>query len=339
MGYSCERPFFSIIVPIYNKKDYLRQCINSVLEQSCLDFELILVDDGSTDSSPQICDEYAAVDTRIKVVHKNNGGLVSARKAGANNATGDYILNLDADDYMSHMCLQTVFEIVKTHNPDIVAFKCSRFNSDNELSQPFGFTTEKGFYTEEKLEQLKSLALYNQDKPWYIFGVAPNLCFKAIKSSLYKKWQQNTLDSIIMGEDLSVFFPCLTEAESVYLLDDVLYYYRDYNDSITSVYRDNEYENLEILITYLESVIDTSKNNLMMQICSYVSYRVHEININIAKNSESYKIFKQRISALPEKLFCLISKFKLTTFNRKSWLVTNVLKHRFWMMYWFMYHR
>lgn len=90
---------FSIIVPIYKVELYLRQCINSVLNQSYKDFELILVDDGSPDNCPIICDEYASRDIRVKVIHKSNGGLSDARNVGLDVAQGEYVLFLDSDDW------------------------------------------------------------------------------------------------------------------------------------------------------------------------------------------------------------------------------------------------
>ena len=90
---------------------------------------------------------------------------------------------------------------------------------------------------------------------------------------------------------------------------------------------------------YLESVIDIKAHNLEMQTSSYVNYRVHEILIGIAKNSKNYIIFKRRISALPEKLRPTLSKFEITNFDCKVWLVTHAIRQRLWFLYWFMYHR
>ena len=90
--------FFSVIVPVYKVEKYLPNAIESVLNQTFSDFELILVDDGSPDRCPEICDNYKEKDSRIKVVHKPNGGLASARRAGIKLAEGDYVLNLDSDD-------------------------------------------------------------------------------------------------------------------------------------------------------------------------------------------------------------------------------------------------
>lgn len=91
---------FSVIIPIYNVEKYLKRCVNSVLEQSYKNIEIILVDDGSPDNCPKICDEYAHIDYRVKVIHKENGGLSDARNAGMKLSTGDYILFVDSDDYI-----------------------------------------------------------------------------------------------------------------------------------------------------------------------------------------------------------------------------------------------
>ena len=103
---------FSIIVPIYNIEKYLSRCIDSVLAQSFSDYELILVDDGSPDNCPAICDEYAKKDSRIKVIHKKNGGLVSARQAGIVEAIGDYVFHLDGDDAICPDALESAYEII-----------------------------------------------------------------------------------------------------------------------------------------------------------------------------------------------------------------------------------
>ena len=95
--------FFSVIVPVYKVKDYLANCIESVLKQTFSDFELILVDDGSPDTCPEICDSYKEKDERIKVIHKPNGGLASARRAGIKLAEGEYVFNLDSDDLLKRI--------------------------------------------------------------------------------------------------------------------------------------------------------------------------------------------------------------------------------------------
>ena len=114
--------FFSVIVPVYKVEEYLSNCIESVLNQTFSDFELILVDDGSPDTCPEICDNYKAKDSRIKVIHKQNGGLASARRAGIKIAEGEYVFNLDSDDLIEHDTLECAHKIIEDTNCEIVSF-------------------------------------------------------------------------------------------------------------------------------------------------------------------------------------------------------------------------
>ena len=113
-------PVISILVPIYNVEAYLIRCIESVLSQDFEDYELILVDDGSPDHCPQICDEYATRDKRIKVIHKANGGLVSARLAGFQQAKSKYIMFLDSDDWLAEGALTKLLSTAIEGEYDVV---------------------------------------------------------------------------------------------------------------------------------------------------------------------------------------------------------------------------
>ena len=107
-------------MPIFRIEKYLPQCIDSLLDQSYSDFELILVDDGSPDNCPEICDDYAKKDARIKVIHKENGGLLSARKAGLDNAKGKYIAYVDGDDWVDKFYLDILHKLAVANDSDLV---------------------------------------------------------------------------------------------------------------------------------------------------------------------------------------------------------------------------
>lgn len=112
----------SIIIPVYKVEQYLRNCINSIINQSYNDWEMILIDDGSPDNCPTICDEYAKSDSRIKVIHKTNGGLSSARNAGLSITTGNYIMFVDSDDFLHIDTLADCMKIATEENAEIVQF-------------------------------------------------------------------------------------------------------------------------------------------------------------------------------------------------------------------------
>ena len=112
----------SIIVPIYNVELYLRRCVYSLITQTYKKIEIILVDDGSPDRCGEICDEYAKADSRVRVIHKTNGGLSSARNAALDIATGDYIMFVDSDDWIESNCCEELVKKIMEYNADIVAF-------------------------------------------------------------------------------------------------------------------------------------------------------------------------------------------------------------------------
>ena len=133
-----QTPLVSIIVPIYKVESYLRRCLDSIVHQTYTNLEIILVDDGSPDNSPQICDEYASRDNRIVVIHKKNGGLSDARNAGLDICTGEYISFIDSDDWVEKNYIETLISSALMQDADIVigSFDLIRDNK-SEASEPF----------------------------------------------------------------------------------------------------------------------------------------------------------------------------------------------------------
>ena len=170
-----ENPKVSILVPIYNVEKYLSRCIESVLSQDFRDYELILVDDGSPDQCPQICDEYAKKDSRIKVVHKRNGGLVSARLAGFMEARGEYLMFLDSDDYLYPYAISCLYnKIIEGY--DIVRGRHNKVSMTDEL-----YGLEHFEFDEGELDADKYMKAYILGK------VSPYLWGAIYKRSLFKE--------------------------------------------------------------------------------------------------------------------------------------------------------
>ena len=114
-----KQPLVSVIVPIYKVEPYLRRCLDSIVKQTYTNLEIILVDDGSPDGCPQICDEYAARDKRIVVIHKDNGGLSDARNAGLDICKGEYISFIDSDDWVANIYIEAMLKATITNNAEI----------------------------------------------------------------------------------------------------------------------------------------------------------------------------------------------------------------------------
>lgn len=263
---------FSVIVPIYKVEKYVRQCIESILNQTFSDFELILVDDGSPDNCPRICDEYAKKDDRIKVIHKKNGGLVSARNAGVQNATGDYICYVDGDDWIKEELLENVYQKgIKDKEPDMVVFGAIRQFEDHQVEIPSG--SSEGVYNKDRLQnEVYPYMMYDNRKSFcsgLVFPVAWNKIYK--KDLLKEHYCQE--ERIKMGEDNAFIFECLYASNKVVFLDDHLYIYNQLNsESFIHSYDSNRFENNQLLTGYIEKRLGGENEVLDSQINAFKAY-------------------------------------------------------------------
>nr|MCR5672081.1 glycosyltransferase [Butyrivibrio sp.] len=225
-----DTPFFSIILPIYNVEKYLDRCMKSILSQSFSDYEVILVDDGSTDNSPEICDEYAG-GSRIFAVHKENGGLSSARNAGLLKARGEYIFFLDSDDYISEGALETMHAALLDKTPDILKFGFkSQPGGEDNLS-----CLSAGRYSVDDIRKAV-LPLALKDTGNFILSAW---------SHIYKRsfLNENRLTFVsereIGSEDYLFNLQAFLVADSLLNIGEVLYNYDYREGSLTKRYRKN----------------------------------------------------------------------------------------------------
>ena len=256
---------FSVIVPIYNVEKYLRRCIDSVLAQSFGDYELILVDDGSPDNCPAICDEYAERDARIKVIHKENGGLVSARQAGIKEAVGDYVFHLDGDDALCDDALESAYSIIHEMAPDIVSFSYRRC-IDGEIGDTVDDLVSEGLYTRSDIEEKIYPNLLSNESMKNLFYF---LWGKAIKRELATKHQLNVNRAISLGEDLSCSVPCYLDADTVYMSRKVVYLYTIRNDSLTTNFKTSQITQIADVIVGLRALDIKKPQGFEAQISRY----------------------------------------------------------------------
>lgn len=210
-----------IIVPVYNIETYIEKCIQSLICQTYRDLQIILVDDGSTDMSGTICDEYAKNDSRIEVIHQKNQGLVSARKAGLSLANGSYIGFVDGDDYVEPDMYENLFQCIKEKGVDIV--HSSFYMTDCAIESP------KGYIKGDKVSNIKKYVLGLRDE----CEITPSIWSKLFRSDVIHSCYDAVPNNQSYGEDLL----CLTEAMcrgySIYCLDKAYYHYTIRNDSIS----------------------------------------------------------------------------------------------------------
>ena len=240
----------SVIVPIFRIEKYLSECIDSLLDQSFLDFELILVDDGSPDSCPKICDNYAKKDARIKVIHKENGGLLSARKAGLKEAKGKYISYVDGDDWVDKFYLDTLFKLAEANDSDLVVTGHFReFDGKIETIKP----KIAGIYDEHELRSsITPNAIYNGD--FCEHGISTYVWNKLFKRELLNTVLFDVPNEIVMGEDAAITYSYLSISKSLVISRIPLYYYRQRFDSIVKSIENpkTEYYRLGLLMNLLK---------------------------------------------------------------------------------------
>lgn len=259
---------FSVVVPVYNAEKYLTQCIESIITQSFKEFELILVDDGSTDGSGQICDMFAEAHENIRVIHKKNEGQVKARIDGVNASKGEYILFGDADDWFEKDALQTVYKIVKKENPELILFDFQQVESGEYTKCCHSY--EEGIYVNEGKKVLYGQMICDSEQIFTELSIFPAVWCRALKRDLLIKCQGKVDTRLRVGEDLVLLVYCMMYASSVYVCHKNLYNYRFLEDSISHKYSEGVFLNLRILKDELEKICTNFDREYSIQVRAYV---------------------------------------------------------------------
>ena len=226
----------SIIVPVYKSEKYIKKCIESIINQTYKDIEIILVDDGSPDNCPKICDNYAEIDNRIHVIHKQNGGLINARKSGLEIAHGEYIGFVDGDDWIEPEMYQLFADMIKKYSPDMV-LSDFYYDDDGKLTNSKQLF-DKEYYDKIALEKfIYPKMLFSGT--YYNFGINPCCWSKVYKRELIKKNLPLVDGRIKMGEDAAFTYPCLIDAQSVATIKKPCYHYILNPESMTKSYDEN----------------------------------------------------------------------------------------------------
>lgn len=229
----------SVIVPVYNVEKYLSQCLDSIIHQTYKNLEIILVDDGSTDSSGLICDNYSQKDKRIKIIHKCQGGLSDARNAGLKIATGEYISFIDSDDFIDKNMYSILINNTQKYNSDIVWFNY------------YNYYSKKHFINSSIIKNNDLYDLSSSDK----IKFAKNLFYQYkmdahVWAKLYKRSIFNNIKFPYgkLFEDIFVLLPILSNAKIISTIPDCLYFYRNRSESIVNQYfKQNIIKNIDFI--------------------------------------------------------------------------------------------
>lgn len=245
-----SNPLVSIIIPIYNSEAFLDKCIQSAINQSYKNIEVILVDDGSIDSSGEICDNYSSVDNRVKTIHKTNGGLVSSRKTGLLASTGEYVLYIDGDDWIELDVIKNYVDQVIKHNADVIV--SSHIVNLEGREDILMNSLPSGVYDKEALKSIIYPKMLYTGK-FAQFGIFSYSWGKLYRKEILLKNQLNVDENITIGEDALCLYPTLLDTNTLVISEQPGYHYRQRADSQMKTLR-------KIEISKMQKVYDDLKN-------------------------------------------------------------------------------
>lgn len=293
------KPIISIIVPCYNSAQYLNQCVESIVNQTCSNWELILVDDGSNDQTPRMCDDYARRDNRIKVVHKANGGLVSARNAGYNAVTGEWMTYLDSDDWVSSDMIEILTKAIEDHEDLDLIFWCMvQVLGDKVIKNKWDWKqySDGKVYDKNECRKISSYVMnYNS-------GISDAVC-KLLRTNWCHQYDVSHNASLKQGEE-SVDFVMRSfyYAEKALFLKKNFYFYR-YNPISISKKVDEKnalciVDCMNVMARFIDSVPENTGFLKEFQLRN--AYVLISIAMHTYFNPEFKYPFKERIDKFEE---------------------------------------
>jgi glycosyltransferase involved in cell wall biosynthesis len=283
----------SVVVPIYNLDAYLYQCVNSIVTQTYKALEIILVDDGSTDNALEICEYFRKSDTRIRVIAQPNGGLVSARKAGLNAATGDYVFYVDGDDWIEPDCIAQYHLLASTHDADIVVGDYRREFLGN--FQTIRNTIAPGVYDRDRIEKdiLPNMISHG---PFFGHGLRTYSWGKLYKKSIILDLQNQVPDQVMVAEDAALVYPAIHRSRVVVVADIALCNYRQRPNSIlkSTHFDDRETHRIAAAFEHLAKALHstTSAYGYVQQLQAYFSAIVTIRSGAFLSSAQAYDKFK-----------------------------------------------
>ena len=269
----------SIIVPIYNAEKTLNKCIDSIITQEYRDLEIILVDDGSRDNSLEICNEYAQRDGRITVHHKENAGLVAARKTGVELASGEYIGFVDSDDFIDTDMYSKLMEQAQEHESDIVVGGLVLDYSDHTVKKCNAIPA--GYYGESDMrsEIVPRMLTYSG---FLEFGIIPGVVVKVFKKEILEKALPKVPDNINIGEDVSITAHAFGAASSVSIIPSASYHYVQYEGSMIHKFNPKRFDYIRNLYNCL---VTAESEDYKKQIPLYMSWMIFGVIAECVKKS------------------------------------------------------
>lgn len=333
-----ENGLVTVVLPIYNVEAYLERNIKSVINQTYNNLEIILVDDGSPDNCPEICEEWAKKDKRIKVIHKKNAGLGCARNTGIENATGEYICFFDSDDYIELDAIEKAYTLAQNEKSDIVTFGFSTVKSDGTIGDSIVPKTDKITYVGKEVQETFLADLIGPDCST---GKQTNLWMSAW-ASLYsmKIIRENNWRFVsereIISEDIYSLLGLYKYVSRVSVLSEALYYYCENEGSLTHTYKKDRYDKIKNFydecynLCEINGYCNRVKNQISYPYISNTIAAMEMIVFSDDNNNIKLKELKKIVNDEHLQTVLKHTKLKKESFKRK--MMINLIKHRKYML-------
>lgn len=237
----------SVVLPIYNVEMYLERCIKSIVNQTYKNLEIILIDDGSPDNCPQICEEWARKDSRVKVIHKKNAGLGMARNTGIENATGRYICFVDSDDYIALDTIEKAYNQARKVSADIVYYGHKEVDKTGKIIKEYIPQIKKLWYLNEEIREIIIPELISPDfSSVQQTNLMMSACTALFSMAVIKRTQWKFVsEREIIAEDVYSLLKLFENVNCVAIVPEALYYYCNNSTSLTRTYRVNRYQGIK----------------------------------------------------------------------------------------------
>lgn len=317
----------SVVVPVYNKKKYIKRCINSLVNQNFSEYEIIIVDDGSSDGSSIICDEYRKYDF-IQVIHTKNMGRVHARKIGVQHATGEYLTFVDSDDYVEKNFLNVLYSEAVSRNADIVECGMNIVLNEKIIGQAKSIYQARVYGKTDIKEEILPTMFFSQNR--HESGLLASMCNKLFRRDFFRIDFLESSGKINSGEDGVCVFSLMLECDVYCVVDLSLYYYVQNSIVEKSTFNKSDIINIELLYKYYaRKKFDTFMNQIYLYLGMNIIYQIFKIDRNMKENlryivnNETVELISRRldIKKLPTKYQIIIYLVK----QKRTGLLGNVL--------------
>lgn len=324
-------PLFSVIVPAYNSGKFINKCVESVLKQTCPDFELILVDDGSADNTLELCRGYESCDARVKVLHKENGGHTSARNAGLQMACGQYVLFLDSDDWLSLETLACCKAEIASGDPDVIVFGLQNSNADTAF--PVLIADGRYDLCGTPVGILENLLM----GPDGMFVFPKSLSAKCFRREVILESQLTVPGEVLIGEDGAAFVGAVLRSRFISVIANdsgARYYCLVRVGSVSRSPDAHAFERMKALLSFCAEHLPLSKGGFAEQFDRYVVAQLYSATLLVMRSGGGPAELNAGMDDITEKNF-VAAALKHAKFGRRGYkykVKQFALRYRLWWL-------